>query len=172
MRRSLALTAGALMLAVPTLSSCGFNYATDEIYTASAGTDVRTSDVDVLNAVIVSDQENVGAFIATFSNNNQKQPDRVVAIAGGGDTTLTVSGMHPINLAPGGYVSLADNHQGIVVQGTFKAGDFVSVSVDFGNAESVTFLVPVVAAEGPYADLAPVIGGDAAVNFNITHGKS
>jgi hypothetical protein len=163
MRRSLALTAGALALAVPTLSSCGFNYATDEIYTASAGTDVRTSAVDVLNAVIVSDQENVGAFVATFSNNNAKQPDRVVTIAGGADTPLTAVGMHPIRLVKGGYVNLADDHQGILVQGTFKAGDFVSVSVDFGNAESVTFLVPVVRAEGPYADLAP-----APVTFTQT----
>ena len=159
MRRSLALTAGALMLAVPTLSSCGFNYATDEIYTASAGTDVRTSAVDVLNAVIVSDQDNVGAFVATFSNNNSSVPDQVAGIgAGTDDSNFTAVGMKPINLKPGGYVSLADNHRGIVVKGTFKAGDFVSVSVDFSNAESVTFLVPVVAAEGPYADLAPASG--------------
>ena len=154
MRRSFALAAGALALAVPMLSSCGFNYATDEIYTASAGTDVRTSTVDVLSAVIVSDQDNVGAFVATFSNNNAKESDRVVALSGGEGTTLTVSGMHPINLKPGSYVNLADRG-GIVVQGTFAAGDFVSVSVDFGKAESVTFLVPVVAAEGPYADLGP-----------------
>ena len=156
MRRSLALTAGALMLAVPTLSSCGFNYATDEIYTASAGTDVRTSAVDVLNAVIVSDKDNTGAFVATFSNNNKTTADKVTGLAGAGDDTdLSAIDLKPIDVAPGSYVNLADGDQRVTVTGSFTAGDVVMVTIDFANAESVTFGVPVVKAEGPYADLAP-----------------
>ena len=147
------------MLGVPTLSSCGFNYATDEIYTASAGTDVRTSMVDVLNAVIVAAEDNTGAFVATFSNNSTKNRDKVTGIAGGvDDPGFTSVGFKPISITPGGYVNLADKHRGVLVTGEFKPGDFVSVTIDFENAESVTFRVPVVSPEGPYEDLAPATG--------------
>jgi hypothetical protein len=155
MRRSLAVTTCALVLAVPTLSSCGFNYATDEIYTTSAGTDIRSSRVDVLNAVIVADQDNVGNFVATFSNNETTKGDKVVAISGGPeDTTFAATGFKPIPIVKGGFVALSRSG-GVPVSGDFKPGDFVQVSIDFQNAESVTFNVPVVPAEGPYASLAP-----------------
>jgi len=162
MRRSLALTAGALVLAVPTLSSCGFNYATDHIYTPSAGTDIRTSRVDVLNAVVVASEDNVGAFVATFSNNDAKEADKVTDIAGGvDDPSLASVGMKPITVPPGGYVNLATNHRGITLTGDFKPGDFVTVTIDFATAASVTFLVPVVKDEGPYDGLAPSLTQDA-----------
>jgi copper(I)-binding protein len=159
MRRSLALSAGAFLLAVPTLSACGFNYATDEIYTPSVGTDIRSSRVDVLDAVIVSATEGEGAFVATFSNNNTKKADNVTAISGGAeDPTLVAQGLAPIKINPGSYVNLADNHRGVLVTGDFKAGDFVTVKIEFGNADAVTFQVPVIAPEGPWADLAPATG--------------
>jgi len=160
-RRSLALMAGALVLAVPTLSSCGFNYATDEIYQASAGTDARTGDVDVLNAAIVASEDNVGNFVATFSNNVATEGDRVTAIGGGvEDPTLKAEGFKPFQLAPGGFVNLAANSKGIAptkVTGEFTPGEFVQVTIDFSHAESVTFLVPVVSdnPNSQWAGLAP-----------------
>jgi len=158
-RRSLALTAGALALAVSTLSSCGFNYATDEIYQASAGTDVRTSTVDVLNAAIVASEDNVGNFVATFSNNDAVDGDRVTDIgAGVDDPTFKADGFKPFQLAPGGFINLADNPKGIEptkVTGDFTPGQFVQVTIDFGHAESVTFLVPVVRDDGQWDGLAP-----------------
>lgn len=159
-RRSLALTAGALALAVPTLSSCGFNYATDEIYNAPAGTDARQGDVDVLSAVIVAAEEGRGSFVATFANNEASETDRVTAIAGGvDDPTVTAVDFRPIQISEGGYVNLAEDG-GITVTGDFSPGQFVQVSIDFAHAESVTLLVPVVNPEGPYEDLAP--GDDSA----------
>lgn len=149
MRRSLALTSGALALA--TLSSCGFNYATDEIYNAATGTDARSSKVDVLSAVIVASEDDHGAFVATFANNDPTRADRVTAIEGGVNDPTFESDMSSVSVPAGGYVNLAETH-GIPVSGDFTAGDFVEVSVEFGNADGVTFLVPVVAPTGPYAD--------------------
>jgi hypothetical protein len=63
-RRSLRLVVGALVLALPLLASCGFDKATDQVYTPGAGTDDRSGDVDVLSAVIVSAQPGPGTFIA------------------------------------------------------------------------------------------------------------
>ena len=55
-RRSLRLVAGALVLALPLLGACGFDKATDRVYTPAAGTNYRSGDIDVLSAVIVSAQ--------------------------------------------------------------------------------------------------------------------
>jgi len=94
--------------------------------------------------------------VATFSNNDAKESDKVTDIAGGvEDPSLAAVGMKPIKVAPGGYVNLAENHRGITLTGDFKPGDFVSVTIDFARAASVTFLVPVVRDEGPYDGLAP-----------------
>ena len=42
-RRKLATAIGALVLAVPGLSACGFNYATDREYTPGNGTNDLTA---------------------------------------------------------------------------------------------------------------------------------
>src|SRR4051794_24376605 len=113
-RRTLA--AGILLLALP-LSACGFDYATDQIYNASAGTNHRSGQVDVLSAVIVSEAEGSGTFIASFANNNAKEADTVTAIASGPDgPALTVEGFKPIKIAAGQLVNLA-NTQGFVTTG-------------------------------------------------------
>ena len=44
-RRSLRLVAGALVLALPLLGSCGFNKATDKVYTPAAGTNTLACQV-------------------------------------------------------------------------------------------------------------------------------
>src|ERR1700760_4438225 len=78
--------AGALALAT-VLSSCGFDYATDRVYTPGAGVNDRDADVDVLAAVVVSAQEGSGTFIASFANNDQDNPATVTSIAGADDDT-------------------------------------------------------------------------------------
>ena len=65
----LALSIGALVLAVPGVSACGFNYATDRENTIANGVSNKDGEVDVLNAVIVSSEDGSGTFIATLSNN-------------------------------------------------------------------------------------------------------
>ena len=49
-RRTLALAVGALLLATPALSSCGFNLATDRVNTTQHGATNRDKSVDVLAA--------------------------------------------------------------------------------------------------------------------------
>ena len=68
-RISRLASAGALVLAAVTLSSCGFNYATDKVYTPAEGVNNRDSRVDVLNAAIVATEDGKGTFVASLSNN-------------------------------------------------------------------------------------------------------
>src|SRR6476659_10330101 len=153
LRRNIALTASALVLAAtPLLSSCGFNYATDRVYTPAAGVNNRDASVDVLGAVVVSAQDDSGTFIATFSINGHTKKASVDTITGGNGSSLQVANFNPISLDPGGLVNLA-TAGGVPVSGTFKAGDLVDMTITFGNGERADLSVPVVTDSGDYAGL-------------------
>ena len=156
LRRSMALAVGGLVLTTPLLTSCGFNYATDRVYTPASGVNNRDASVDVLGAVIVSAQDDSGTFIATFVNNSTDEKNTVDSLAGASGNTIQANSFSPIQLEPGndpkGLVNLA-TEGGIQVSGSFKAGDFVPVTVSFGNGERVSMDVPVVTNTGDYAGL-------------------
>ena len=148
-RTRLALTAGALVLAVPGVASCGFNYATDRENTVSNGTSNKDGDVDVLNAVIVSSEEGSGTFVATLSNNTPDQTISMNSLSFGSNSTTQVAAFDPIEVKPRAAVNLADG-QGIKVSGEFASGDFVGVTVGFDNGETAALQVHVVVADDEY----------------------
>ena len=142
--RKLALALGSLVLAAPVLTSCGFNYATDRIYTPAEGVNNRDASVDVLGAVVVSAQPGSGTFIASFANNDQDDPATVESLRGAGDDAdLQVDEFDPIEIPAGGLVNLA-TEGGIPVHDDFEAGDFLTLVVTFGDGESVEMDVPTV----------------------------
>ncbi len=150
-RIRLALTAGALVLAVPGVASCGFNYATDRENTIANGTSNKDGDVDVLNAVIVSSEEGSGTFVATLANNLSDQTISMTSLSFGENSTTQVAGFDPIEVKPHAAVNLA-NGQGIKVSGKFATGDFVGVTVGFDNGETAALDVHVVVADDEYTD--------------------
>jgi hypothetical protein len=155
-RRSLRLVAGALVLALPLLGSCGFYTATDEFYTPGAGTDDRSQDVDVLSAVIVSAQANSGTFIASLSNNLTGADDTrtLTKVAGAGewsDLTVEPSDLS-IEVAPRGFVNLVDEDP-ITVRGDFTPGQVAELTLSFDSGDSVTMSVPIVYACNYYEGL-------------------
>lgn len=152
LRRTTALSLGGLLLAAPMLTACGFNYATDRVYTPASGVNNRDADVDVLGAVIVSAQDDSGTFIATFSNNDTEKQATVESLAGASGNTIQAESFSPIEIDPGGLVNLATDG-GIPVSGTFTAGNFIPVTVTFGDGDRVEMDVPVVPDEGDYAGL-------------------
>ncbi len=140
--------AGALALTAA-LSSCGFDYATDRVYTPAAGTNDRTAMVDVLGATVVSAQEGSGTFIATFANNSTADAASVESItamtmpgAGEDAAALEVDDFEPIEVPGNGLVNLADEG-GIIVSGDVAAGDFIDVVITFGDGTTTEFEVPV-----------------------------
>ena len=148
-RIRLALTAGALLLAVPGVASCGFNYATDRENTVANGTSNKDGDVDVLNAVIVSSAEGSGTFIATLANNTADQTIHLTSLSFGSNSTTEVAGFDPIEVKPHEAVNLADG-QGIKVSGQFASGDFLNVTLEFDNGETAAMQVHVVVADDEY----------------------
>jgi hypothetical protein len=155
LRRSLRLTAGALVLALPLLSSCGFSKATDRVYTPAAGVNNRGGQVDVLSAVVVSDQPDSGTFVATLSNESPTKPDTLESIEAAphtSDNTTEVSDLEfgdvssPVEVPARGYVNLADDEQGVTVTGGFTPGDFLHVRLTFSSGQTTDMKIPVVYA--------------------------
>lgn len=166
-----AVAAGTLVLAAPTLTSCGFNFATDKVYTPAAGANNRDASVDVLNAVIVATDDGKGTLVTTLVNNETEadKGDTLESVTGtaldGSEVTVKVK--KPIEIAPRGYTRLAtataDNglgekppadangatvasyESGLPVTGGFALGEFVKLTLTFKNAGDVKVEVPVVA---------------------------
>jgi hypothetical protein len=147
--RLLATAAAVLALAAP-LSSCGFDYATDRDYTPAGGANNREGDVDVLSAVVVSGAEGSGTFIASLSNNDVEQEQTFTGLAGAEGSPVTAAEFEPIPISAGGIVNLADPAADVVITGDFAAGDFVPLSLDFGNGERIALNVPVVVDDSGY----------------------
>lgn len=150
LRRTLALAGSALVLT--TLTACGFNMGTDRVYTPAAGVNQRDASVDVLNAVIVSSHDGSGMFIASFANNDTENPATFERLAGIDQSAITVSEFTPVDIPAGGFVNLAQEG-GVEVSGEFAQGEFVPMSVQFGDGEQVELDVPVVTNCGDFAGL-------------------
>jgi copper(I)-binding protein len=150
LRRTLALgTVG--LVASGVLGACGFNYATDRINNITAAANYRDGTVDVLNAVIVSRRPNAGTFVAGFANNDQTSTISFTGVSGDGTAVGTVNAQ-PFPINPNGYVNLAAEG-GITLNGTFTAGQVVTLTFTFDDGESATFDVPVVTDSGQWAGL-------------------
>lgn len=143
MRRSTAIAASAFALAT-TLSSCGFDYATDRVYTPAAGPLNRDATVDVLSAVIVSAAPGSGTFIVGLSNNSGSESITFDALRPVGDTTIQFEELEPRSIPPLGFENLSEPGNGVVVTGDFTAGEFVGVQLGFDNGETVELQIPVV----------------------------
>lgn len=150
-RHNRALAATSLLLVVPALASCGFNYPTNRVYTPAAGVNFSDGTVDVLNAAIVSKGADAGTFVASFANGDQTHAISLAAMSGDQGVLDTVT-VDSFPIPPNGLVNLA-NGGGIGVQGTFKPGQFVTVSLTFDDGSTATDQVPVVDDGGQWAGL-------------------
>jgi len=137
----LALAAGALLVA-PTLASCGFDNATDRVNTISAGVNDRDGDIDVLGAVIIAGQPDLGLFVATLVNNSDDGPSSLDGLTAT-EEVAPIGTAGPVEVTRSGRVNLIESG-GLPVSGTFAPGDFVEVTLGFSGGQVTTLEVPVV----------------------------
>ena len=140
----LALAAGGLLLAVPALTSCGFDYPTERVNTVGAGVTVHEGAVDVTGALVVAGQPDSGTLIGGLSNNT----DEAITLVSmsGEEGGVSFDEFEPVEVADRGHVNLAtlaEDDEGITLSGSFNAGDFVTVIFDFDNDQSITMEIPV-----------------------------
>lgn len=160
LRRVVALAAAGLA-ATAALTACGFNYPTDRINNLTAGVNYRDGTVDILNAAVVANDADSGTFVATFVNNSASKTISLEN-ASGDNTAIASAEAEPFALKPGDLRNLAAT-KGIPVSGTFSPGQFVNISFQFDDGETITMNVPVVLDDGQWAglDVATPSAGDS-----------
>lgn len=135
------------------LSSCGFDTQTEQVYTPGEGVNNRSGNVDVLHALVVSGEDGSGTVVAALVNNDEASDDALVAVTGSGDDQSVSASGGPVTVPAGELVQLADEGGVSVSAERIEPGRFVSLSFEFESSESVSLIVPVVDAEGDYADV-------------------
>jgi hypothetical protein len=146
------LPVAAVVLALPTLSSCGVNFGaqTDQVYNPSAGVDDRSGSVDVLNALVVSGTNGSGAVIATLVDNDPVNADTLRGVAGAGrDSSLEVTPGGRTAIPAGGLLNLATDGRIMVTGSRVRPGNFLSITFSFDRGKAVTLKAPVVNADNP-----------------------
>ena len=148
------------LVAAGALSGCatGFEAQTTTVYTAPVGADVRTGDVKGLNMLVVAGSDGTGTLVAALVNTTDEDDQLVeVSVADiDSDETLTVTGLDaPVDLPARTLVQVADGElPPIGVDGEpVQAGQVLRVNLRFAMAGAIVAEVPVVAAEGDYAEV-------------------
>lgn len=155
-RRSIARA--SVVLAAPVLSlglaSCSYDSPTDMVYNPAVGVNDQDGSVDVLNAVIVSGTDGSGTVVAGFANNDQENDDQVTNIEAAGDDQGVQVQLGGSNQIPaGGFLDIGKDG-GVTVSGEQVApGGFVTLRFSFDRGAAATLDVPVVANDGPYAEV-------------------
>jgi len=149
-RRTLRYAIGALLLAAPVLTSCGFDYATDRVNDITAGYTTRDADVDVINSLIVAGHPDSGTLIGMLVNNDQDEDAELTSVTSGPDDTE--ADFEPLTVPAREGAQLQD--AGIRIEGTFAAGTVYDVTLTFvkddGDEIEVELAVPVVTECGQY----------------------
>lgn len=154
-RTTVALATAAMALG---LSSCSFDSPTDMVYNPAIGVNDQSTDVFVLNAVVVkgSDFSSEGTLVTTLVNKAAEDDeltgvavgaeDQGVSVTSGGSTGLTL---------PSNESVVLDSDSDLVASGEgVEDGAFLTLTFTFANAEAVTVDVPVVVQdEGYYEDV-------------------
>lgn len=157
LRRRIAAFAAAVTL--PSLAACGVSFGaqTDQVYDPADGVNARGGEIDVLNALIVSDRPGTGRLIAGLSNQNTEESDAVTGVRGAGEdqgVTFSLAG-GTTTIRPGGMLQLANSDAAdIIAKGdAVKAGGFVRLTFTFQNAQEATLDVPVLEPDETYKDV-------------------
>jgi hypothetical protein len=132
------------------VGACGFNYQTDQVYQPATGSDNRTGEVYILNAMVVTVNGGKGTFAGTLVNENLTRADKLVSVTG---PNLQGS-QSQVTIPPNGSVNLAQTGKVWVSGPQVKPGGFVRMNFQFANGQSTQMDVPVVSRTGYYADVA------------------
>lgn len=156
LRRRLAAAAPLLLvLFVPSLAACGFNYQTDKVYQPAVGVNNRSGNVDVLGAVVVSGTDGSGTFVATLVNKASGQPATLTGLTGPAGTTTRFTA--PVQVQPGALVNLADAGAVAINGDAVKAGGWVRLTLEFQDGQTTKVNAPVVDRTGEFSQVSPAM---------------
>lgn len=165
------LAAASLALLVPALGACGFDAQTDQVYQPGVGANERGDSVDVLGAVVVSEEKGSGRFISSLVNTELDQEDQLDTITG---SDVQVELPSPVALGPDSIVNLADDSvDQIAVTGEgIEAGAYTRLTLTFQSGQTTEINVPVVAAEEEFSSVGPSPSESASPSESPTESPS
>lgn len=146
------LVSGVIMLVAGTavLAGCGGDDPQSE---APIGAVVRSERMDALNLAVVTDDGELGTLVGTLVN-QADAPDTLqgVGVETEHDPVEAVLLQGAVPLPPDERVRLATD-QRVVLRGDLREGLFVELTLAFDGSRTLTTLVPVEPATGPYEDV-------------------
>lgn len=157
--RTVVLVASAPVALGGCVATTNFDAQTDQIYSAADGANDRSGSVDVLNALVVSEEPGTGRVIAGLVNNEALQPDELTGVRGVGDSAeLTVSvDEGETEIPASGLLQLADDGSAVVsVSGDpelVAPGGYVELAFSFAEGEEIEIDVPVLPPGTDYTEV-------------------
>lgn len=141
------------------LASCaaGFNAQTQQQYQAGEGISDRSTDIYVLNALVVADDQGNGTLVGTLINQSGQADElQQVSVTGAdGKPIRTTELTSPVPLEYQQSVQLESDGLVRLTGDGVQAGDFITVTFTFGNAAPIELAIPIVPT-GPMYTSVPV----------------
>lgn len=148
-----------MVLLLPTLGACGFDYQTDQVYQPAVGVNDRSGAVNVFGAVVVSGSDGGGTFVASFVNTHPDKPAKLTSISGEDDVVVRI--VKPVEIAPDTLVNLAPLGAVSVTGEPVSAGAFVRLTLEFDSGQKTEVNVPVVDKAEEFSEVSPAISGSS-----------
>ncbi|MGH3366102.1 MAG: hypothetical protein ACRDOY_02745 [Nocardioidaceae bacterium] len=155
MQRSLAaaLMAGTL----PVLSGCasGFDSPVQQDYNPTVGVNVRDGEVWALNLMVVMPETGRGTLVGALLNRTGRADALVDATLrpDAGEPPVKASMLRSsVSLSPAQLVETSQPPT-VAVDSNITPGRFVTATLEFEQAAPIEAKIPVLAAEGAYADV-------------------
>ncbi len=154
-----------LVLVLPLAAGCqsGFDAQSQQVYQPADGVNDRSSDVYVINALVVTDGKGNGTVVVALVNQADEDDQLVSLTAEGASGEPLEAAPVPADfmLASGQSVQTAESSTLRVSGKEVEAGALVTLTFEFKLAEPVTVDVPVLPQGTDYRDVevGPLGGG-------------
>lgn len=147
LRRRITVT--ALLLTAPAFAACssGFGAQTDQPYQPSVGVNSHEGNVDILNAVIVTEGGETGTLSATLVSDDSA--DRLISVSSEEGPADSVG----VPLPVAQVVDLSDEGRISVSGPKITPGEFVTITLEFRGGQVTELTVPVVDRAGEFEDV-------------------
>lgn len=157
--------AAVLAMVCWALTGCAadFNAQTNQQYQQGEGVNDRSTDVYVLNALVVADGQGNGTLVGTLIN-QATTPDALTSVAavdGQGQPIQVTKLASPMALAPQNAVKLETDAAVRLTGGSVVSGYFITVQLTFQQAAPLKLDIPIV-ADGPIYTGVPVGPSDSS----------
>ena len=159
LRSTAAILLAATALALSACSGTGIGAQTNQQYQAGVGTNLRTGQVQLYNALAVDNEDDTATVSAVIVNTSEDTQKLDAVSATTADGTSIESRTAPAIIGPGDSFNTGPAATIVLTGGAVKAGDYITMTLAFDKAGEVTIDAPVVTRTEMYSDVAESPGG-------------